>query len=62
MNLQNLRSRLSKALELSGESQYGFAEKHGISYSYLNKFLKGWMTNPRLSTLNDFERVIGKYL
>lgn len=58
MDLQNLRTQLAAAIETSSGSQYIFAQKHGFSYSTLNKFLKGHLINPRLSTIRQYERAI----
>ena len=58
MDIHNLRQKVAGALEMSGMSQVAFAETHQLCYSTLNKFLRGHLSNPRLSTLNRYERVI----
>ena len=58
MDLQNLRYRLAAAIDASGASQHVFALKHGFSSSTLNKFLNGKLSNPRLSTIHEYEHAI----
>lgn len=47
-------------LKQRGLSQVRFAEKHGLSYSWINKFLNDVADNPRLNTLNDLQAAIEK--
>lgn len=60
MNLQNLRGRLRRAVEKSSLGQRRFAKKHGLSASYLNKFLREvpGFDNPRLSTIECMQAAI----
>lgn len=60
MDLHNLREDFKQALKTSGLSQYEFAAQHGLSYSWVNKFLNGVADNPRLNSLNDLEKAIEK--
>ena len=58
MNLQNLRDRLWDAIEKSGLGQDGFARKHDLSSSYVNKFLRKELKNPRLDSMERLEAAI----
>jgi predicted transcriptional regulator len=58
MNLQNLRDRLSAAIEKSELGQDGFARKYDLSSSYVNKFLRGELLNPRLKSMERIESAI----
>lgn len=60
MYSENLRKRLSQALKSTGLNQIDFSRKYGISYSMLNKFLKGALDDPRISTLDKFERAVAQ--
>lgn len=58
MDLADLRKRLAAAVEESGKSQAAFAAEHGFSWWSLNKFLRNGLSNPRLSTIQRYERAI----
>jgi transcriptional regulator with XRE-family HTH domain len=60
MNLQDIREDLDRVLKRRGLSQIAFAEKHGLSYSWINKFLNDVADNPRLNTLNELLAAIEK--
>lgn len=58
MDLTDLRTRLAAAITKAGHSQVAFALEYGFSSSTLNKFLRGELANPRLSTIHAYERAI----
>ena len=58
MNLHNVRKELSDTLRQTGLSQYDFAVKHNLSYSWINKFLNEVADNPRLNSLTALEEAI----
>lgn len=58
MNLHNIRTALADTLHARKLSQVEFAAKHGLSYSWINKFLMGHADNPRLSSLSQLEAAI----
>lgn len=58
MNLQNIRDQLSAALIQSGQTQIQFATKHGLSYSWINKFLNGQADNPEFASLERLRAAI----
>jgi transcriptional regulator with XRE-family HTH domain len=60
MNLHNVQKDLRDVLHESRLSQFEFAERHGLSYSWINKFLNGIADNPRLNSLNDLQAAIEK--
>jgi transcriptional regulator with XRE-family HTH domain len=60
MNLHNVRKDLRDVLHESRLSQFEFAERHRLSYSWINKFLNGIADNPRLNSLNDLQAAIEK--
>ena len=60
MNLHSLKQRLADVLKDSGLSQLEFSEKHGLSYSWVNKFLNDVADNPRFNTLSELEAAIDK--
>jgi transcriptional regulator with XRE-family HTH domain len=60
MNLHSVKEDLKKVLRQRGLSQVEFAEIHGLSYSWINKFLNDAADNPRLNTLNDLQSAIEK--
>ena len=60
MNLHNVQKELRDVLHERGLSQYEFAQIHGLSYSWINKFLNGIADNPRLNTLNELQAAIEK--
>ena len=43
---------------MSGLTQIEFSHRYSVSYSTLNKFLKGRLRNPCVSTIQSFERAI----
>jgi transcriptional regulator with XRE-family HTH domain len=51
MDLQNVRDSVEKTLAKRRLSQVEFAEKHSLSHSWLNKFLRGELDNPRFKSL-----------
>lgn len=58
MDVADLRTKLAAAIDEAGKSQALFAAEHGFSFSTLNKFLRGELANPRLSTIHAYERAI----
>lgn len=60
MNLHNVQKDLREVLHSRGLSQVEFAHLHGLSYSWINKFLNGIADNPRLNTLTDLQAAIDK--
>jgi transcriptional regulator with XRE-family HTH domain len=60
MNLHNVQNDLRQVLKERGLSQLEFAQAHGLSYSWINKFLSGVADNPRLNTLTDLQTAIEK--
>lgn len=60
MNLHSVRQDLVNVLRQRDLSQFEFAEKHGLSYSWINKFLNNVAKNPRFNTLNDLQAAIEK--
>lgn len=60
MNLHNVQKELREVLQARGLSQVEFAQIHGLSYSWINKFLSGVADNPRLNSLNDLQAAIEK--
>ena len=60
MNLHSVRDELRQVLRDRGLSQVEFAENHGLSYSWINKFLNDVADNPRLNTLNELQAAIEK--
>lgn len=60
MNLHNVQKDLADVLAKRGLSQVEFAKIHGLSYSWINKFLNGVADNPRLNSLNDLQAAIQK--
>ena len=60
MNLHNVQKELRDVLHERRLSQFEFAQIHGLSYSWINKFLNGVADNPRLNTINDLQAAIEK--
>lgn len=60
MNLQTIKQDLEAVLKQGELSQIEFADKYGLSYSWINKFLNDVADNPRLNTLNDLQAAIEK--
>jgi transcriptional regulator with XRE-family HTH domain len=60
MNLNSVKNDLRWVLETHGLSQVKFAKIHGLSYSWINKFLNDVADNPRLNTLIDLQNAIAK--
>lgn len=60
MNLHNVKKELLEVLKARGLSQVEFAQIHGLSYSWINKFLNDVADNPRLNSLNDLQAAIEK--
>jgi predicted transcriptional regulator len=62
MSLQNVVERVRqdchKVLAERRLSQQEFAEKHGLSYSWLNKFLKGRDTDYRIGSVEDLRLAV----
>lgn len=58
MNIQTTRKDLADLLRTTGLSQYEFAAKHRLSYSSVNKFLKGKSQNPRINSLIALQTAI----
>lgn len=60
MKLDTVKQDLIKVLKASELSQIEFADKYGLSYSWINKFLNDVADNPRLNTLNELIAAIEK--
>ncbi len=60
MNLQTIREELDEVLARRRLSQVEFAEIHGLSYSWINKFLNGKADNPTVNSLNELQAAIDK--
>lgn len=60
MELNTVRQKLKGVLEATGLNQIEFATRHGLSYSWINKFLNEKANNPRFHQLQDLERAITK--
>lgn len=60
MNLHSVKQELADVLRQRGLTQFEFAKKHGLKYSWINKFLNDVADNPRLNTLNDLQAAIEK--
>jgi hypothetical protein len=58
MNLHNVRKDLTDTLRQTGQSQYDFAVKHNLSYSWINKFLNEVADNPRMNSITALEEAI----
>lgn len=58
MNLHNVRKDLADTLRRTGLTQYEFAVKHDLSYSWINKFLNEKAANPRLNHLLELTAAI----
>lgn len=54
-----MRESVRKTLKARGLSQKEFAEKYGISDSWLNKFLCG-VHNPRYDSLEKLQNAVDK--
>lgn len=55
MSIQAIRARARDILHAHDLTQEGFARKHGLSYTWLTKFLQGRMVNPRYQTLERLQ-------
>lgn len=53
-----VRSKLHEALKRKELTQDGFARKYDIGTSWLNKFLRGEIANPRVNSLDRLEKAI----
>lgn len=60
MNLHEIRKDLEQVLKRRGLSQVEFAERHGLSYSWINKFLNAHADNPTINSLSDLQLAINK--
>jgi transcriptional regulator with XRE-family HTH domain len=58
MDLYTVRDQLKKTLRERRMTQEAFARKHDLSSSWLNKFLREEVTDPRLSSLERLQRAI----
>jgi len=58
MDLHNVRGQLKKTLKERKLTQEAFARKHDLSSSWLNKFLRAEVTDPRLSSLERLQQAI----
>jgi predicted transcriptional regulator len=58
MDLHNVRSDLHRVLKQRQLSLVGFARKHEIGSSWLYKFSKGTLDNPRFNTLEQLQKAI----
>jgi transcriptional regulator with XRE-family HTH domain len=58
MNLHNVRVACLLTLEDRRLSQQEFADKHALSHSWLNKFLRGKTENPRVKSVSKLEKAI----
>lgn len=52
MTLQSVQKRLRDVLESRQMTQYDFARKHDLSYSWVNKLCNGHVTNPEMKSLD----------
>lgn len=53
MSVHNVKKELAELLAAARISQVDFAAKHGLSYSWVNKFLNAENPNPRINSLED---------
>jgi transcriptional regulator with XRE-family HTH domain len=60
MNIDAIKKDLDEVLTRRGLSQVEFAEIHGLSYSWINKFLNGKAANPTINSLNELQAAIEK--
>ncbi len=58
MNLNLMRSELEKALTRRGMTQVEFAQRYGLSHSWVNKYLNRKITNSRLDTAQRLQDAI----
>jgi transcriptional regulator with XRE-family HTH domain len=58
MNVHNVRNELAEVLKATSLSQVDFAAKHGLSYSWINKFLNAKQPNPRVNSLLELQAAI----
>lgn len=53
-----VRTKLREALKARELTQDAFARRHDLSTSWLNKFLRGEIDNPRVNSLDRLEKAI----
>jgi transcriptional regulator with XRE-family HTH domain len=58
MNLPVVRERLKSMLQDRNLTQEAFARRHDISLSWLNKFIRGHLDNPRYRSLERLEQAL----
>lgn len=58
MDLHSVRSNVKAVLAKHGVSQDEFARRHGLSSSWLNKFLRAELNNPRYLSLKRLEDAV----
>lgn len=58
MDLTYVRGRIAKTLASRHLTQEAFARKHDLSSSWLNKFLRGEVTNPQLKSLERVQKAL----
>lgn len=60
MNIHNVRRELLAVLADRDLTQVDFANKYGLSYSWINKFINEQADNPRYSSLEALQKAIEK--
>jgi len=58
MDLHNVRCQLKKTLRDRKLTQEAFARKYELSSSWLNKFLRAEVTDPRVSSVERLQQAI----
>lgn len=58
MDLHKLRDEVRGTLERRGLTQEAFARKHDLSSSWLNKFLRSQVDDPRYSSLVRLQNAV----
>lgn len=55
MDLHNVRGQLKKTLRDRRMTQEAFARKHDLSSSWLNKFIRAQVPDPRVSSIQRLQ-------
>lgn len=58
MDLHIVRTQLKQTLESREMTQEAFARKYDLSSSWLNKFLREEVTDPRISSVERLQKAI----
>jgi len=58
MDLHNVRGQLKKTLKDRRLTQEAFARKYDLSSSWLNKFLRAQVADPRISSIERVMKAI----